>query len=122
LAELAGWDKEILAIELQALVDLNLDVGLTGFEPAQVDLILDAAGEATDAETGPEDEIPAYAARAAASRPGDLWELGRHLLLFFVASSRASQLNTAHLQAPPQADNAGPVALMLSPCNPCSLA
>jgi hypothetical protein len=42
--------------------------------------------------------------------------------LFFVASSRASQLNTAHLQAPPQADNAGPVAFMLSPCHPCSLA
>jgi predicted phage terminase large subunit-like protein len=81
LAELAGWDKEILAIELQALVDLNLDVGLTGFEPAQVDLILDAAQEATGAPTGPEDEIPAYAARPAASRPGDLWQLGRHLLL-----------------------------------------
>jgi hypothetical protein len=47
----------------EKLLDLNLDVGLTGFEPAQVDLILDAAQEATVAPTGPEDEIPAYAAR-----------------------------------------------------------
>ena len=32
LAELAGWDKEILAIELQGLLDLNFEVELTGFD------------------------------------------------------------------------------------------
>ncbi len=37
LAEKAGWDKEVLAIELQGLVDLGFDVLLTGFEPAEVD-------------------------------------------------------------------------------------
>ncbi|MER8633255.1 ParB/Srx family N-terminal domain-containing protein, partial [Mesorhizobium opportunistum] len=40
IAEKAGWDKEILAIELQALVDLNFDVSLTGFEIPEVDLII----------------------------------------------------------------------------------
>jgi len=34
LAEKAGWDREILAIELQALIDLDFDVELTGFETA----------------------------------------------------------------------------------------
>jgi ParB-like chromosome segregation protein Spo0J len=59
LAEKAGWDREILAIELQALVDLSFDVQLIGFEPAEVDLILEEAQEATDATGGPEDSIPA---------------------------------------------------------------
>ena len=41
LAEKAGWDKEILAIELQALVDFDFEVELTGFELAEIDVILD---------------------------------------------------------------------------------
>ena len=36
LAEKAGWDNEVLAIELQGLVDLGFDVLLTGFEPAKI--------------------------------------------------------------------------------------
>ena len=36
----AGWDREILAIELQGLIDLGFEVELTGFEPAEIDLIL----------------------------------------------------------------------------------
>src|SRR5919106_5582747 len=46
LAEKAGWDREILAIELQALVSLDFEVELTGFETAEVDLILEEANEA----------------------------------------------------------------------------
>src|SRR5467141_5351820 len=38
LAEKAGWDREILAIELQALIDLDFDVELTGFETADIDI------------------------------------------------------------------------------------
>ena len=43
LAELAGWDREILRIELQHLtsLDLNFDVEITGFETAELDLLLD---------------------------------------------------------------------------------
>ena len=37
LAENAGWDKELLAIELQHLVDLDFDVELTGFDIAEID-------------------------------------------------------------------------------------
>ena len=44
LALNAGWDREILAIELQALVDVDFDVELTGFSLAEVDLVLDFAG------------------------------------------------------------------------------
>ncbi len=81
LAEKAGWDREILAIELQALVDLNFDVQLAGFEPAEVDLILEEAEEASDPPDGPEDDIPDYVSGPVISRSGDLWELGAHRLL-----------------------------------------
>src|SRR6266849_1420094 len=57
LAEKAGWDREILAIALQALVDLNFEVELTGFETAEVDLVLDDAREAAGSSDGPEDTV-----------------------------------------------------------------
>lgn len=80
LAELAGWDREILTIELQALIDLEFDVELTGFEMAQVDLILEEASEARG-EGGPADLMPAYQNTSKVSQLGDLWILGKHRLL-----------------------------------------
>jgi len=43
LAEKAGWDRELLAIELQALIDIDFDIELTGFETSAVDIILEDA-------------------------------------------------------------------------------
>lgn len=81
LAANAGWDKEILAIELQALVDLEFDVELTGFSLAEVDLAIDEAREAcTDGPLAPEDAVPVVAGEPV-SRMGELWQLGRHRLL-----------------------------------------
>ena len=81
LALNAGWDKEILAIELQALVDLDFDVELTGFSLAEVDFVLDDAREADpSAPDAAEDAVPIIAGPPV-SRMGDLWQLGRHRLL-----------------------------------------
>jgi ParB-like chromosome segregation protein Spo0J len=81
LALNAGWDGEILAIELQALVDLDFDVTLTGFSLAEVDLTLDRAREAsTDRTDSAEDFVP-QPLEQPVSRSGDLWHLGRHRLL-----------------------------------------
>jgi hypothetical protein len=62
LALNAGWDHEMLAIELQGLVDLDFEIELTGFSLAEVDIVLDEAREsATDgADAGIEDTIPPY--------------------------------------------------------------
>src|SRR5262249_34541224 len=81
LAERAGWDKELLAIELQGLIELDVDIVLTGFETAEVDLILEEAREATGAEAGPEDESPEPAPGPAVTQIGDLWLLGAYRLL-----------------------------------------
>ena len=90
LAEKAGWDREILAIELQALVDLNFDVELTGFETPEVDLVFEEAREAADSSDGPEDAVPTYAPDHAVTRPGDLWVLGNHRLLCGDARDQAA--------------------------------
>ena len=58
LAEKAGWDRELLAIELQGLIELDVDIELTGFEMAEIDLILEEAREASGDASGPEDTAP----------------------------------------------------------------
>ena len=89
LAELADWDDEILAIELQALVELDFDVEVTGFETAEIDLLidgLDAAGAIDDGDRIP--EVDPSASRV--TQAGDLWRLGRHRLLCGDATKRKS--------------------------------
>jgi DNA modification methylase len=81
LALNAGWDQDLLAIELQALIDLDFDVSLTGFSTAEIDLTLDGARERDpNGANAAEDEIPPVADRAVC-RPGEIWQLGRHRLL-----------------------------------------
>lgn len=81
LAANAGWDQDLLAIELQALVDLEFDVELTGFSLAEVDLVLDGAQERDiPGPASPADIIPALPG-VAISRRGDLWQCGAHRLL-----------------------------------------
>ena len=86
----AGWDQELLALELQELIDLDFEVELTGFGLAEIDFALDTARDSSpqeDATSG--DLIPAIGAVAVA-RPGDLWHIGRHRLLCGDARTLAS--------------------------------
>ena len=82
LAENAGWDRELLALELQYLtkLELDFDVTVTGFETAEIDLLI---GELDVGKTVDQaDEVPAVeSSSAAVSRLGDLWRLGKHRLL-----------------------------------------
>lgn len=78
IAERAGWDRDLLKIELEELVtgDLDFNLELTGFETAEIDVLLD--GETRDEA----DVMPAVQPdEPAVTRPGDLWLLGRHRLL-----------------------------------------
>jgi len=80
LAENAGWDRELLTLELQELsVDLNFDVTITGFETAEVDLLIGELGEETPDEA---DQVPEIDRSVpAVSRAGDRWQIGNHVLL-----------------------------------------
>ena len=90
LAEKAGWDRELLAIELQGLIELEVDIELTGFEMAEIDLILEEAREATGAAGGLEDTAPDPSPGPAVSQAGDLWLLGSHRLLCGDARDKAA--------------------------------
>ena len=89
LAENAGWDREILAIELQALVDLDFDFETIGFENAQIDGILEDAAESSGGFPGPEDYTPDLPQNPT-TNTGDLWILGKHRLLCADAREKAS--------------------------------
>jgi DNA modification methylase len=80
IAEKAGWDREILAIELQAFVDMDFDIGITGFEMPEVELILDEAVEIDQPPLSPEDSVPQVPPGLLVVRPGDTWILGAHRL------------------------------------------
>jgi hypothetical protein len=75
-ALLAGWDDDLLRLELEALKLEGLDVTLLGFDDAELASLLDARSVgATDP-----DDVPPVPANPVA-RTGDLWQLGRHFLL-----------------------------------------
>ncbi|MET0106613.1 MAG: DNA methyltransferase [Sedimenticola sp.] len=80
LAELAGWDKEILSIELQHLlnIDTQFDINVIGFETAEIDMLIQDVPPDLDLEDAlPEldEDIPIV------SQPGDCWRLGDHALI-----------------------------------------
>ncbi|MCA8894377.1 MAG: ParB N-terminal domain-containing protein, partial [Amphiplicatus sp.] len=82
LAELSGWDQDLLRIELGALVEIDFDIELTGFATPEIDLLLEPAGAKGPSQPDPDDELVAPDQKmAAVSRTGDLWELGKHRLI-----------------------------------------
>jgi len=79
LAENAGWDKSILAIELQHLLTIENDfeVTITGFEIPEIDLILQEANSKPDSD----DVFDIDGAEQIVTQSGDLWLLGKHRIL-----------------------------------------
>ncbi|MEN9925973.1 MAG: hypothetical protein RL268_2099, partial [Pseudomonadota bacterium] len=76
LALNAGWDLELLAVELGDLQGFNFDLRLTGFSDDELGKLL---AEKTEGETDP-DDIPEAPADPVA-KPGDVWLLGKHRLV-----------------------------------------
>ena len=78
LAEKSKWNKELLKIEFENLIELDLDfdLGLTGFETPELDLILHSPEDNGKAE---DEKLDLFDMGARVSQ-GDLWQLGRHYL------------------------------------------
>jgi DNA modification methylase len=85
----SDWDLEILQGDMKELsaLDLNFDLEITGFETAEIDLLIDGATAPTKADRS--DIIPEKQAEAV-SRLGDLWLLGDHKLVCADACDKAS--------------------------------
>ena len=83
----AGWDDEMLALELAELSEAGFDLALTGFDDAEIERLLEtiegtepAAGENDGEPQGDLDEDDVVPAGPVISRPGDVWLLGEHRL------------------------------------------
>lgn len=77
LAMNAGWDMDLLKVEIGDLKTEGFELGLIGFETAFLDDLMAPTG--TEGLTDP-DAIPEKPTNAA-SKPGDVWLLGDHKLL-----------------------------------------
>jgi DNA modification methylase len=79
LAEQATWDREALAIELAAIMEIDdSPIEILGWETAEIDVLLEDIG--AEQASDPADEFP-EPDKVIVSRPGDLWLLGEHRLL-----------------------------------------
>jgi DNA modification methylase len=82
LALNAGWDEELLALELKELMsaDIEFSVDVTGFSIAEVDQLIDGLapeepGDPADDELSDLGEVPSRC------HLGDLWQMGPHRLV-----------------------------------------
>ena len=81
LVELARYDRDLLAVQLDELTKLGFDeIEVTGFSLADIDLRLGEAAEKKGDTVSPDDELPAPR-KNVVSRRGDRWLLGSHRLL-----------------------------------------
>lgn len=82
LAENAGWDRGLLALEIQGLIEVDplFDIEMTGFAMGEIDVLIGEQAVAADrAAADRQPEIDPN--RPVISRSGDIWTLGRHRLL-----------------------------------------
>lgn len=75
----AGWDEEMLRIELEALQDMDFDPMLTGFDETELTELFGHA----DGDDVEDDDFDLTAALEKASfvQRGDIWTVGKHRLM-----------------------------------------
>jgi DNA modification methylase len=100
LALNAGWDDEILAEELEALLEMDLDfeIDVMGFTISEIDSLIEGAANEEDGDPD-DDAIPTVKAPERC-QDGDVWQLGPHRL---VCGDALDPFNTALLMNGEQA-------------------
>ena len=81
----AGWDEELLSVEMQELQELGFDLSMTGFDEKELTDLLgaDADGEAKEDDF----DLSTALEKAAFVQRGDIWTVGRHKLMCGDATS-----------------------------------
>lgn len=73
----AGWDNEMLAVELSELQAEGFDIGLTGFDEKELADLFATDNEAEEDDFDVEEEL----AKPCFSKDGDVWQLGKHRVI-----------------------------------------
>lgn len=75
----AGWDEEMLALEMKELEDMDFNLDILGFSEDELKE-LEAFGEPEQEGKTEDDDVPEVPEEAV-TKPGDIWVLGEHRLL-----------------------------------------
>jgi len=73
----AGWDEELLRVEIEALQAESFDVGLTGFDESEIADLFETDSEVKDDGF----DVDAELEKPPVTKSGDLWLLGNHRLI-----------------------------------------
>ena len=82
----AGWDEELLRVEIEALQAADFDPLLTGFDASE---LADLFGEKEEKVKDDDFDLTAALEKAAFVKRGDVWTVGRHRLVCGDATSEA---------------------------------
>lgn len=85
LALNAGWDEEMLSVELSDLQDQSFDLSLLGFDAGELDKLLGTGNEKDIADD--DFDLTAALEKASFVEPGDIWTVGRHRVMCGDATS-----------------------------------
>ena len=77
MASDAGWDKELLKVEIEALQAEDFDLGLTGFDEKELASFFDADNDVHEDDF----DVDAELEKPPVTKTGDVWLLGRHRLV-----------------------------------------
>ena len=73
----AGWDEDLLRVEIEALQGEDFDIGLTGFDETELANLFSNENEAKEDNF----DVDAELEKPCFSKSGDIWHLGRHKLI-----------------------------------------
>ncbi|MGU8024632.1 site-specific DNA-methyltransferase [Streptococcus suis] len=77
LALNAGWDNDLLTIELSDLQGVDFDLDLLGFDDKELSKLFDETKDIEDDDFDVEEELK----KPAITQTGDIWHLGKHTLI-----------------------------------------
>ena len=81
----AGWDDELLKVEMEALQDMGFDLSMTGFDTDELDELFK---NEDDSEVKDDDfDLTAALEKASFVERGDIWTVGKHRLMCGDATS-----------------------------------
>ncbi len=76
-AEDAGWDDDLLRVEMESLQEMGFDIAMTGFDEKEIASLFDVDNDAEEDDFDVDEELK----KPTFSKEGDIWHLGNHKVI-----------------------------------------